>query len=160
MSWCLGHLALLGQNQNWILFRPSLLKKELTTEVTGINMFYRGLILDSKIFLAAIMESVMRIMSWTFSFSMASIRPSRMAMSLASTDITFIELICKRWMMELSDQISGSAPRFCPNRKGTLGFNNSSLSPTPFHLYRFKLYNEEGQKMIKLGRSFPKGEQN
>ena len=91
---------------------------------------------------------------------MASIRPSRMAMSLASTDITFIELICKRWMMELSDQISGSAPRFCPNRKGTLGFNNSSLSPTPFHLYRFKLYNEEGQKMIKLGRSFPKGEQN
>jgi len=56
--------------------------------------------------------------------------------------------------------MSGSAPRFCPNRKGALGFNNSSLSPTPFYLYRFKLYNEEGQKMIKLGRSFPKGERN
>ena len=56
--------------------------------------------------------------------------------------------------------MSGSAPRFCPNRKGTLDFDNSSLSPTPFHLYRFKLYNEEGQKMIKLERSFPKGEQN
>ena len=112
-SWCLGYLALLGQNQNWILFLLSLLKKELTAEVTGMNMFCRGSILDSKIFLAATMESVIRIMLWKFSFSMAGIRPSQMAMSSASTDITFIELICKHWMIELLDQIWATAVAIC-----------------------------------------------
>jgi len=44
---------------------------------------------------------------------MTSIRPSQMTISLASTDITFIELICKRWTMELSDQIWAIAVAMC-----------------------------------------------
>jgi len=44
---------------------------------------------------------------------MAGIRPSQMAMSSASTDITFIELICKHWMMELLDQIWATAVAIC-----------------------------------------------
>jgi len=44
---------------------------------------------------------------------MASIRPSQMAMSSALTGITFIELICKRWTMELSDQMWVTAVATC-----------------------------------------------
>ena len=61
-SLCLGHLALLGQNQNWILFLLSLLKKESIADVTRMNMFWRGSVLDSKIFFATVIESVMTMM--------------------------------------------------------------------------------------------------
>ena len=62
MSWCLGHFALLGQYQKLILFLLSLLKNVLIADASGMNMFWRGLTLDSKIFLAAAMESVMMVM--------------------------------------------------------------------------------------------------
>ena len=39
MSLCLGHSALLGQYQKWILFLPSLLRKVLTADAKGMNMF-------------------------------------------------------------------------------------------------------------------------
>ena len=52
------------------------------------------------------------------------------------------------------DRLLGSIPI----ERGLLVSTISSLSPIPFHLYRFKIYNEEGQKMIKLERSFSKGE--
>ena len=63
MSLCLGHLALLGQYQKQILFLPSLLRNVLTAAAKGMNMFWRGSTLDSRIFLAAVMESVMTVMS-------------------------------------------------------------------------------------------------
>jgi len=44
---------------------------------------------------------------------MAGIRPSQMAMSSASTDVTFIELICKCWMMELSNQMWVTTVAIC-----------------------------------------------
>ena len=69
-SLCLGHLALLGQNQNWILFLPSFLKESIA-DVTGMNMFWRGSVLDSKTFFAAAMESVITMMLWMFFSSMA-----------------------------------------------------------------------------------------
>ena len=95
MSLCLGHLALLGQNQNLILFLPSFLKKESIAEVTRMNMFWRGSVLDSKTFFAATIELVMMMMLWTFSSSMTDIRPKHIAMSSASIEVTFIELACK-----------------------------------------------------------------
>ena len=45
-----------------------------------------------------------------------------------------------------------------PIERGLLVSIISSLSPTSFHLCRFKIYNEEGQKMVRIERSFPKGE--
>ena len=60
-SWCLGHLALLGQYQKWILFLPSFLRKVSTAKAIGIKMFWRGSTLDSRIFLVAVMESVMTV---------------------------------------------------------------------------------------------------
>ena len=113
MSLCLGHLALLGQNQNWILFLPSFLKKESIADVTGMNMFWRGSVLDLKIFFAAAIESVMTIMSWTFFFSIAGIKPKQIAMSSASIDVTFIELTCKRWTMELSVHMCATTMATC-----------------------------------------------
>ena len=54
-------------------------------------MFCRGLTLDLRIFLAAEMKSVITIMSWMLSLSMASIRPVQMAISSASMGDTFME---------------------------------------------------------------------
>ena len=154
-SLCLGHLALLGQYQKCILFLLSLPKKDLIAEVSRMTMFWRELTLDSKIFLPAVIKSVMTIMLWTFSIFMARISPVQIAMSLASRAVMFMELTCNFLMTTLLDQIwaaavmtcdfftppsamttvllddtweslkvSGSAPRFCPNRKRTLGFYN------------------------------------
>ena len=75
-SLCLGHLALLGQNQNWILFLPSFLKKESIAAVTRMNMFWRGLVLDSKTFFAVAMESVITMMLWTCHKLHSAISPS------------------------------------------------------------------------------------
>jgi len=47
-----------------------------------------------------------------------------------------------------------------PIERGLLVSIISSLSPTPFHLCRFKIYNEKGQKMVRIERSFPKRERN
>ena len=68
--------------------------------MTGMNMFWRGSVLDSKTFFAAAIELVMTMMLWTFSSSMVGIRPKHIAMSSASIEVTFIELACKRRMME------------------------------------------------------------
>ena len=108
-SWCLGHLALLGQCKKWILLLPSFPKKFFIAEEIGIKIFWRGLTLDSRIFFAVTMESVMTLMSWMLSFSMAGINPVWMAMSSASTDVTFKEWICRRRMMELSNQMWATA---------------------------------------------------
>ena len=53
----------------------------------------------------------MTMILWTFSSSMAGIRPRHIAMSSASIEVTFIELACKRRMMELSVQMLTA---FCP----------------------------------------------
>ena len=90
-SLCLGHSALLGQYQKWILFLLSLLRKVWTVDAKGINMFRRGLTLNSRIFLTAAMESVMTVISWMLSISITGIRPVQIAMSFASIDVTFIE---------------------------------------------------------------------
>ena len=44
---------------------------------------------------------------------MAGIRPKWIAMSLASIDVTFMELTYKRWTMELSVQICIMAVATC-----------------------------------------------
>ena len=75
MSLCLGHLVLLRQYQKWILFLLSLLKKDLIVDANGITIFWRGSTLDSRIFLPAAMESVMTIMSWVSSISIAEMSP-------------------------------------------------------------------------------------
>jgi len=113
MSLCLGHLALLGQYQKCILFLLSLLKKDLIAEVSGMTMFWRGLTLDSRIFLHAVMESVMTIMSWVFPISMAGMSPVWIAMSSASRDVTFMELTCNFFMTTLLDQIWAAAMATC-----------------------------------------------
>ena len=105
MSLCLDYSALLGQYQKCILFLPSLLKKDLIVEVSGMTMFWRGLTLDSRIFLPATIESVMTIMLWIFSISMAGISLVWIAMSSASRAVTFMELTCNSFMTTLSDQI-------------------------------------------------------
>ena len=44
---------------------------------------------------------------------MVGIRPKRIAMSLASIEVTFIKLACKHWMMEFSDQMCATAVTTC-----------------------------------------------
>ena len=55
----------------------------------------------------------MTMMSWMLSLSMAGIRPVQMAMSSASIDVTFMKWICKRWMIELLNQIQVTAVAIC-----------------------------------------------
>ena len=55
----------------------------------------------------------MIMMSWMLSLSMTGIRPVRIAMSLASIDVTFMEWICKCWITELSNQIWATAVVTC-----------------------------------------------
>ena len=54
-------------------------------------MFCRGSTLVSRIFFAVMMESMMMMMLWILSFSMVSINPVQMAISLAFIDVTFTE---------------------------------------------------------------------
>ena len=56
-----------------------------------MNMFWRGLTLDSKIFFAMAMESLITIMSWILSISMAGISLVQIAISSAFRDVMFIE---------------------------------------------------------------------
>ena len=65
--------------------------------------------MDSRIFFAAAMESVMTIMLWTLSISIAGMRPVRMAMSSASIDVTFNEWTCSCLMTKLSVQMCTAA---------------------------------------------------
>jgi len=81
--------------------------------MTGINMFWRGSVLDSKNFFAAAMELVMMMMLWTFSSFMVGIRPKHMAMSSASIEVTFIELACRHWTREFSDHMCATAVVTC-----------------------------------------------
>jgi len=71
-------------------------------EAKGITIFWRGLTLDSRILLAADMESVIIII---LSFSMAGMRPMWIAISSASIEVTLMAWICTCLTMELSDQI-------------------------------------------------------
>ena len=108
-SLCLGHSALLGQYQKRILFLPSLLRNVLIADAKGMNMFWRGSTLNSRIFFAAAMESVMTVMLWTLSISIAGMRPARMAISSASIDVTFNKWIRSCLMLELSAQMCTAA---------------------------------------------------
>ena len=69
--------------------------------------------MDSKTFFVAAIESVITMMLWTFSSSMAGIRPKRIAMSSASIEVMFIKLACKCWMMEFSDQMYATVVATC-----------------------------------------------
>ena len=109
----LDYLALLGQYQKCILFLLSLPKKDLIAEVSRMTMFWRELTLDSKIFLPAAMESVMMIMLWTFSISMAGMSLVQIVMSSASRAVMFMELTCNFLMTTLSDQIWAAAVTTC-----------------------------------------------
>ena len=108
-SLCLGYSALLGQYQKWILFLPSLLRKVLAIETKGINMFWRGSTLDSRIFLAAAIESVMTVILWMLSISIAGMRLVWIAMSSASRGVIFMEWTCNCLMTELSTQTCTAA---------------------------------------------------
>ena len=65
--------------------------------------------MDSRIFLAAAMESVMTVMSWMLSISIARMRPVRMAMSSALMDVTFKEWTCSCLMTELLAEMCAAA---------------------------------------------------
>ena len=108
-SWCLGHFALLGQYQKLILFLLSLLKNVLIADASRMNMFWRGSTLDSKIFLAAAMESVMTVMLWMSSISIVGTSPVRIAMSSASRGVIFIEWTFNDLMIWLLDQMCAIA---------------------------------------------------
>jgi len=84
----LDYLALLGQYQKCILFLLSLLKD-------------------------LIAESVMMIMLWTFSISMAGMSLVQIVMSSASRAVMFMELTCNFLMTTLSDQIWAAAVATC-----------------------------------------------
>ena len=65
--------------------------------------------MDSRIFLAAVMESVMTVMSWMLSISIAGMRPVQMAMSSASIDVTFKEWTHSCLMTELLARMCAAA---------------------------------------------------
>ena len=65
--------------------------------------------MDSRIFLAAAMESVITVMSWMLSISIAGMRPVRIAMSSALIDVTFMEWTCSCLMTELLTQMCAAA---------------------------------------------------
>ena len=65
--------------------------------------------MDSRIFLAAAMESVITVMSWMLSISIAGMRPVRIAMSSALIDVTFMEWTCSCLMTELLTQMCTAA---------------------------------------------------
>jgi len=52
-------------------------------EANEINMFWRGLTLDSRIFLAAVIKSVIMVMSWILSIFIAGMSLVQIAMSSA-----------------------------------------------------------------------------
>ena len=81
----------------------------MTAATKGMNMFWRGSTLDSRIFLAAVMESVMTVISWMLSISIAGMRLVRMAMGSASIDVTFKEQTRSCLMTELSAQMCAAA---------------------------------------------------
>ena len=60
--------------------------------------------MDSRIFFAAVIESVITVMSWMSSISMAGMRPVQIAISLALRGVTLIELICSSFVTT-SDQM-------------------------------------------------------
>jgi len=65
--------------------------------------------LDSRIFFATAMKSVMTIISWTLSISIAGVRPVQMAMSSASIDMMFKKWTCSCLMTELLAQMCATA---------------------------------------------------
>ena len=65
--------------------------------------------MDSRIFFAAAMESVMTVISWMLSIAIAGMRPVRIAMSSTSIDVTFMEWTCSYLITELSTQMCATA---------------------------------------------------
>jgi len=59
------------------------------------------------------MESVIMIMLWTFSISMARMSLVQIVMSSASRAVMFMELTCNFLMTTLSDQIWAAAVATC-----------------------------------------------
>jgi len=90
---CLGHLALLGQYHKWMVFHLSLPRNDFMLDMSGRVMFWKELTCDSRIFFAAMIESVMTVISWVSFISIAGVRPICIAMSSASTDVMFIAWI-------------------------------------------------------------------
>jgi len=60
-------------------------------------------VIDSRIFLAAVMESVITMMSWILSIFIARMSPVQIVMSLASRDVMFMELTYNSLITMLSD---------------------------------------------------------
>ena len=60
---CLGHSALLGQYQKCMQLQLSLTKNSLTPVAMGIIEVWRGLMCDLNIFFAAVIESVITMIS-------------------------------------------------------------------------------------------------
>ena len=65
--------------------------------------------MDSRISLAAAMESVMTVMLWILSIFIAGIRPVQMAMSSTLIDVTFKKWTCSCLITELSAQMCAAA---------------------------------------------------
>ena len=65
--------------------------------------------MDSRIFFATAMESVMTVMSWMLSISIAEVRPVRIAMSSALIDVMFNEWTRSCLITELSAQMCAAA---------------------------------------------------
>ena len=61
--------------------------------------------MDFRIFLAVAMESVMTVILWMLSISIAGIRPVQMAMSSASIGVMFTKWTYNYLMTELSAQM-------------------------------------------------------
>jgi len=68
-----------------------------------MNMFWRGLTLDSRIFLTAVIESVITVILWILFVSMAGMSSVQIAMSSASRNMTLMELTCNFFMITLLD---------------------------------------------------------
>ena len=60
-------------------------------DASRMIMFWRRLTLDSRIFLAAVMELVITVMSWILSIFMAGISLVQIVIISASRGVTFIE---------------------------------------------------------------------
>ena len=70
-----------------------------------MNMFWRGSTLDSRIFPVMVIKSVMTVMSWMSSISIAGMSLVQIAISSVSREVMFIKLICSSFMIMLSDQM-------------------------------------------------------
>ena len=92
-----------------MMWSANLAKNSWIFVARGVMSDWYGCMVVSKIFLAAWMESVMRVMCLMSSMERANSRPMRMAMISASVDEAFMACICNLLILVLACQMCDMA---------------------------------------------------